>query len=496
MKATSFIFDGVPCEEYDLRIYYFDNNSTTSQSLFTNEIVEERLPSRYDPIVYGLNINQSRTYNITFGCLHYLSNYEVERIADWLTSHDTYKWLEICQDDLKDVRFKVIMQNLQMVEINGIPVAFTCDVITDSQFAYQYPQSQSFKIKNNKIVVSQTENSITYRDMINVNNESSYNGYIYPKMTITMDDDCETFSIINTSDNNNTFTLSKVPNNYSSIVDEYHGLQEKYETLTSTTIPNEKSALAQLKSFIDLYGTLKGTDAADPFTATEVANWLASTTVQINAKIAECQTAISASAYYAKFVPSTSTAMVVSGPLYYYVLDKMTSTDLVNTTTTGTTWLDNLYTDCLDENYIYDNYSLIPLYNYRYLIATASTDTAKVASWKNMAYIHLLLAILDYKSNTDKMNQHELDSQTVLAAIDAYDLSGKMDIMGDELVVEVDNKNQVMTCNRDGVNIYEYFGDENGRHNFLRLLRGDNNLQFEGSGTVEIQCEFLRKVGI
>lgn len=73
----------------------------------------------------------------------------------------------------------------------------------------------------------------------------------------------------------------------------------------------------------------------------------------------------------------------------------------------------------------------------------------------------------------------------------------------DKFIATVDNKNQIMSCNCSNVNIYKQFGDKInddavkfiGNHYFVRLLKGDNKLTFEGSGTVTFNCEFLRKVG-
>lgn len=57
--------------------------------------------------------------------------------------------------------------------------------------------------------------------------------------------------------------------------------------------------------------------------------------------------------------------------------------------------------------------------------------------------------------------------------------------------IYIDTENEVITCVNDpGINLYKYFN-----FNFLRLQRGINNLVLNGSGKVEIICEFPVSIG-
>jgi len=63
----------------------------------------------------------------------------------------------------------------------------------------------------------------------------------------------------------------------------------------------------------------------------------------------------------------------------------------------------------------------------------------------------------------------------------------------DGLVVNFDNANQIITTNKETLNMYEYFNKK-----FLRLVKGLNKLRIKtesGSCKVILNCEFLRKVG-
>jgi len=60
---------------------------------------------------------------------------------------------------------------------------------------------------------------------------------------------------------------------------------------------------------------------------------------------------------------------------------------------------------------------------------------------------------------------------------------------GSELVLQIDNKNQVITNNMD-LNLYPYFNMK-----FLRLMRGDNKLRMTGKAEVTFMCEFPVDIG-
>lgn len=198
-NARTFIFDGVPCEEYGLMLYNFDNPSTRESNVGTNvDIMETRLNRSTKPIFYGTTMNEPLQFSLTFGSLEPMTKYEVDLVAGWLTGHNEYKWLEIIQDDLVDVRYKCFINNLKETSINGSPVAFTCDVICDSQFAYEYPQTYTYKIDG--------ETTIDFF------NRSSHNGYLYPKITIS-DIQEANFAITNCEDNERSFVINKLPTN-------------------------------------------------------------------------------------------------------------------------------------------------------------------------------------------------------------------------------------------------------------------------------------------
>ena len=91
LRSTSFLFDGHSSEDFGLMIYFLDDEAQRELELGTNvEMIEDRLPKRYNPIHYGVDINQSMSFPLTFGSVDYLSDYDIDAILSWLTGHQQY----------------------------------------------------------------------------------------------------------------------------------------------------------------------------------------------------------------------------------------------------------------------------------------------------------------------------------------------------------------------------------------------------------------------
>lgn len=205
-----FSFNGIPCTEYGLMMYDFGTKSDSSGALSVDtEIVEDRIARRYTPLHYGTITNEPLEFTMTFGAdtnaidkSEYLDRWDMDAIANWLTAHDKYKWLEITQPDMELFRYKCFITDLKYTEVGKLPWGFTCKVICDSPFAYQYPETYRYVV-----------NGITEIDILN---KSSYRGYYKPNLTITLSKG-GTFSITNVTDNNRLMQFTGLPTSTTTI---------------------------------------------------------------------------------------------------------------------------------------------------------------------------------------------------------------------------------------------------------------------------------------
>lgn len=195
--GSEFIFDGVPCSEFGLMVYHFGSSEQNDAAFKAGNVIEDRIPNRYDALMYGLSQNEALEYALVFGANmesmdrnDSLDRYEVEAIAAWLTGHQTRKWLTIIQSDMDAFRYKCLISELELITYGDMPWAFSCKVYCDSPFAYTFPEEYSYKVSG--------------AGRVNLFNRSSYNGYFYPKIefTITSGDG---ISIQNASDGDRIF---------------------------------------------------------------------------------------------------------------------------------------------------------------------------------------------------------------------------------------------------------------------------------------------------
>lgn len=202
--GEEFIFNNIPSSDFDLMIYDF-NNQTSGDGEFASvvDIVEEVVGTRWRPHFYGTKFENKLEIEIVFGVNaqrldqeKYLDRYELSEIATWLTGHDRYLDFQIEQEDMHHVRYKCIVTSLDIVSYKDVPWALKAKLECDSPYAYMFPQEFVYEVDGSQL--------------INLFNDSSINGYYYPKVVIegiTGGD----ISITNITDNNREFKLTGMP---------------------------------------------------------------------------------------------------------------------------------------------------------------------------------------------------------------------------------------------------------------------------------------------
>jgi len=215
--GKSFMFNSVPCETYDLMMYNIGSTKQgDGQFASIPTIEEEAVGKKWKPYFYGVRFENKLELDMVFGVNQrrldegkYLDRYELDEIASWLTGHEEYLWLDVEQEDMLHVRYKVICQKLDIVDYEMIPMALKASFVCDSPYGYLAEEIYTYTI-------SGTRN-------ISFFNKSCINGYFMPELEITQTGG--TFSITNATDGNRVFSLTSYPSSVSSIqVDNEHGI--------------------------------------------------------------------------------------------------------------------------------------------------------------------------------------------------------------------------------------------------------------------------------
>lgn len=202
--GKAFSFDGIPCETFDLALYDIGNgDDKESEFASAPEIVDEVVGDRWKPYFYGVQYTRKQEIELVFGASiprvdagKYLEREEIAEIASWLTGKDGYRVLEIEQEDMTFLRYKVIFTSLTLTTYGKIPWALRAVATCDSPFAYMYPQVFQYSVNGSAT--------------INFCNYSSHNGYYMPKVTIEPTSGGN-FSITNESDDNRKVEFTNIP---------------------------------------------------------------------------------------------------------------------------------------------------------------------------------------------------------------------------------------------------------------------------------------------
>ncbi len=223
-RARTFTFAGIPSAMYGL--YCCDIGSAKhSDNRFGNvaNIQEQRISGRIRPLHYGVNYNEDPLeFTLIFGRDDPIDRYDMQMIARWLTGYQHYQWLTIDQPDMEDVLFRCLIRELTPISVGWFQYALEARVICDCAYGYSYPFVQEYAVNGVEQVL--LRNYSTARELLR------------PKMMIQVDTSCDSFSVVNQSNNNRETMFSGLPANKPMTfqIDNENGIIQE----TTGSIPN------------------------------------------------------------------------------------------------------------------------------------------------------------------------------------------------------------------------------------------------------------------
>lgn len=199
-NSFEFLFDGESSIQHGLLVYDINSKKQDDVSFGNKaDISEMRLPRRVQPIHYGVNYNKDPLqFKLVFGAQDYLDRYDLESISMWLTGHQDYKWLTICQPDIR-LDYRCIIRELTPISITWLPVAFEASIVCDCPYAYGD-------------VFTETYSVTTPRDII-FRNSGTVREFIRPQLIFTpsASSGTVTWKIVNHSDGDREFKIEDIP---------------------------------------------------------------------------------------------------------------------------------------------------------------------------------------------------------------------------------------------------------------------------------------------
>ena len=208
--ARSFIYDGIPCEQYSLYIGDLASTTPGSGEIFTPGSSDispllQKIFRRPTPYLYGVDQTPSLTFVLsTYAMNGTISADEYSLIAKWLFGRQAYAKLIICQNDMIPIFFNALMTTPQIIRVGNQITGFTTNVLCDSPWGWKQPKTYEYDYSSTNYIAS---------DTIYLNNESANTFYTYPtSLIITANIFGGSLTLTNVTDNNRLFGISLSPN--------------------------------------------------------------------------------------------------------------------------------------------------------------------------------------------------------------------------------------------------------------------------------------------
>jgi len=175
-NGLSFIFDGIPSENFGLNIYNFDSDGGLKEGNGNSvEINQDWLFRRTSPYLYGVMQNKPMEFDITFGSTNAVCADDKAIIFGWLFGHQQYKKLQIVQDDLSEVYFNVVFTEMRNDYIGNTAYAFTAHAVCDAPWSWSFDK-----------VYEQTFVNAQANFEFDIYNDTSNNDYTYPTIEVIL----------------------------------------------------------------------------------------------------------------------------------------------------------------------------------------------------------------------------------------------------------------------------------------------------------------------
>ena len=203
--ARSFIFDGIPSEQFNLYLGTINDSGESSTASGSDvQLLIQKLYRKPIPLFFGAEQTPCLQFPLSMYSPDEITAGSFSEISTWLFGQMNYKKLRICQCDMSDIYFNCFLTAPQIFRAGNIIKGLSCTVVCDSPWGYREPVTLTYSYDPD------VEN---HTDSISINNESANNFYTYPtNLTIMANIFGGSISITNAQDADRVFLLTLEPN--------------------------------------------------------------------------------------------------------------------------------------------------------------------------------------------------------------------------------------------------------------------------------------------
>lgn len=202
--AKTFIFDGIPSENYGIVISSTGGSEISNSSIADIDITTTKIYKRPKTFLYGVSQSPALQFSIEFNSISgELTATDLSLISEWLFGQQSYKKLQIIQDDMVDLYFNCFLVKPEVIKYGNMIGGVKATVLCDSPFAYTFPRTSNYDYASPPV-----------SSLITFDNFSHDSFYLYPTLEFTMTSSANgDLEIINITDDNRTFTFTDLAAN-------------------------------------------------------------------------------------------------------------------------------------------------------------------------------------------------------------------------------------------------------------------------------------------
>lgn len=209
-NSMSFIYDNISSEDYGLYLGGFDISTIQESMASTNtELIYDRVNGRDENLIFGTKITEPvLQFELKLFSYDPLSRNDISYVDTWLFSNNTPKKLVLCQEDMTTYHFMAIFSKNNVISHANSPMGFTCTVICDSAYAYEFEREDVWQIQKDKEL------------LIRFNNLNAGLGYLYPRIEFVCNQN-DGKLIINNMTDSRAFEIGGLQNGEVITIDEW-----------------------------------------------------------------------------------------------------------------------------------------------------------------------------------------------------------------------------------------------------------------------------------
>jgi hypothetical protein len=198
--GSSFIYNNIPSETYDLRILDFQAGGVSDSPAGSDATLHEKfLIRRPNPYLFAVSRNAPLEIAVTVGTLGYTGGFDRSKIEKWLLSAKSFLPLQIVQEDMSSSIFYVIFKKSEIKYIGNLMVGLTLHGEVNAPWSYEAPKTLT-KTYSGSALVYETFNLYNYSDD---------EDYLYPSSLIfTTSAIGNSFSLTNLTESSQSQTLA------------------------------------------------------------------------------------------------------------------------------------------------------------------------------------------------------------------------------------------------------------------------------------------------